>query len=263
LTNGVDGSRREIRIPQPEGLKASATKNHGGNPHKDTRRTAGAKIAHFSSHHVHGIPFGGGPLQRVAGLIDKGALSDGTFSGMIPGTLKRDSDYLQFRPYRAITAPPIRGKPAPISAGRTAIVDLRLSPVSEIKPRSRLLYAALGAGVIGLGLLWRSPFLGFSHFITKYGGSALWALLVFLCCGLVKARASTWRLVFAATVISFCVEFSQLYHAPWIDQIRAHRLGGLILGSTFSSYDLIAYLVGIGAGAILEVILRKRDALAR
>jgi len=183
---------------------------------------------------------------------------------MVRGTLKRDSDYLQFRPYRAITAPPIKGKPAPISAGRTAIVDLRLSPVSEIQPRSRLLYAALGAGVIGLGLLWRSPFLGFfSPFITKYGGSALWALLVFLCCGFVKTRASTWRLLFAATVISFCVEFSQLYHAPWIDHIRAHRLGGLILGSTYSSYDLVAYFAGIVAGAILEAILRKRNALGR
>lgn len=140
---------------------------------------------------------------------------------------------------------------------------MRLSPVSEKKPRSRILYAALGAGVIGLGLMWRSPHVGFPPFIAKYGGSALWALLVFLCCGFVKARASTWRLMLAATVISFCVEFSQLYHAPWIDQIRAHRLGGLILGSTYSSYDLVAYLAGIIAGAIVEAILRRRDALAR
>ncbi len=182
---------------------------------------------------------------------------------MMLGTLKRDSDYLQFRPYRAITAPPIKGKPAPISAGRTAIVDLRLSPVSETKGRSRLLYAALAAGVIALGLLWRSPYLGFSPFIAKYGGSALWALLVFLCCGFVKARASTWRLMLAATVISFCVEFSQLYHAPWIDQIRAYPLGGLILGSTYSSYDLVAYLAGIVVGAILEAIFGKRETVVR
>jgi hypothetical protein len=31
------------------------------------------------------------------------------------------------------------------------------------------------------------------------------------------------------------VEFSQLYHAPWIDTIRAARIGALVLGSTFNA----------------------------
>ena len=177
-------------------------------------------------------------------------------------SLKRDSDYLQFRPYRAIVAAPIKGRPAPISAGRTEITDLRVVRPGESRGRSRLLYAMLIAAVIGAGLLWRSPLLHLPPFAAKYGGSALWALMVFLCCGFVKARAGIWRLMFVATIISFAVEFSQLYHAPWIDEIRSYNLGALILGSTYSSKDLLAYLAGIVTGGVLEGILRKRDPLA-
>jgi hypothetical protein len=47
-------------------------------------------------------------------------------------------------------------------------------------------------------------------------------------------------------------EFSQLYHAPWIDTIRATILGKLALGNTFNWPDLPAYAVGIALGASAE-----------
>jgi hypothetical protein len=43
-----------------------------------------------------------------------------------------------------------------------------------------------------------------------------------------------------------------LYHAGWIDAIRATRLGGLILGYGFLWSDLVCYAAGVGLGAILE-----------
>ena len=177
--------------------------------------------------------------------------------------MKRDPDYLQFRPYRAIVASPIKGRPAPIAGGKSNLVDFAVRDDPERRARSRLLYLVLAATVIGIGLLWRSPLVSLPPFLTKYGGSAWWSLLVFLCCGFVKPRARTWAVAFAALGISFAVEFGQLYHAPWIDHLRAQRLGGLILGSTYSAQDLVAYTVGILIGATLETVWRRRSANAR
>ena len=174
--------------------------------------------------------------------------------------MKRDPDYLQFRPYRAIVASPIKGKHAPIAGGRSNLVDFAVRNPPGQRPRSRILYLIFAGAVIGIGLLWRSPLVSLPHFLTKYGGSALWSLMVFFLCGFVATRVRTWAVTLAAIVISFAVEIGQLYHAPWIDAIRAQRFGALILGSTYAWQDLVAYTVGILVGAALERMFRKRSA---
>src|SRR5688572_32997272 len=122
-----------------------------------------------------------------------------------------------------------------------------MSAVKITKPfqRNRSLYAVAAAMAIGMGLLWRSRLLPLSSFTAKYGGDALWALAVFLGFGLLFRRASTLRIAFVSICFAWSIEFLQLYHAPWIDSLRAHQLGHLILGSTFNSPDLPAYAIGI------------------
>ncbi|MCB1130614.1 MAG: DUF2809 domain-containing protein [Verrucomicrobiae bacterium] len=124
--------------------------------------------------------------------------------------------------------------------------------------RSRVLYAALCMAVVAAGLLWRSRFLPLPPVVSKYGGDALWALMVFLGLGFVLRHASTLRLGLIALTFAWAVEFSQLYHAPWIDSIRATLAGRLVLGSTFNWPDLPAYLLGVGAGMVGELVLRSR-----
>ncbi len=51
---------------------------------------------------------------------------------------------------------------------------------------------------------------------------------------------------------------SQLYHAEWIDSIRATTLGGLVLGYGFLWSDLVAYTIGVGIGFLFELILWKK-----
>jgi hypothetical protein len=126
--------------------------------------------------------------------------------------------------------------------------------------RSRGVYAVAVVLVIGIGLLWRSGLFALPSFVAKYGGDSLWALVVFLCFGFVSPRASTVRTGFIAVCFAWSVEFLQLYHAPWIDGIRSARLGRVILGSTFNSPDLLAYVVGIALGALAErVTMRVAD----
>jgi predicted permease len=128
--------------------------------------------------------------------------------------------------------------------------------------RSRPLYALAAALAIGAGLLWRSGLFPFPDAVAKYGGDSLWALVVFLCFGITFHRGSAVRIALLAVGFAWAVEFLQLYHAPWIDWIRSTRLGRLVLGTTFNSPDLLAYVVGIAFGAIAECVIRKPNTTA-
>lgn len=124
-------------------------------------------------------------------------------------------------------------------------------------PRSRPRYALLVLAVVATGLLWRSRLLPLPPFAFKYGGDALWALAVFLGCGFLLRGTSTAKVALLALGLAWCVEFLQLYRAPWIEAIRATVPGRLVLGSTFNWPDLLAYAIGIVAGAVLEHLIRR------
>jgi Protein of unknown function (DUF2809) len=149
----------------------------------------------------------------------------------------------------------------PACAAKETFANARfpcLSPamesVSETGPfrRNRVVYLLSSLSVMAAGLLWRSRFVTLPPFLTKYGGDALWALLVFFAFGVLFPRITTLRLAAISLGFAWLVEFSQLYQAPWIDAIRSLRIGRLILGSTFNWPDLPAYAVGVAIGAVVE-----------
>jgi hypothetical protein len=110
------------------------------------------------------------------------------------------------------------------------------------------------ACVIALGLWIRSGAFPKDSAWVKYGGDALWAVVVFLCIGVACKTSTTLKVGLIAVGVSWSVEFLQLYHEPWIDRIRANFLGRLILGDTFNPPDLLAYVVGIVLAGVLEWI---------
>jgi Protein of unknown function (DUF2809) len=63
-----------------------------------------------------------------------------------------------------------------------------------------------------------------------------------------------------AIAFSFAVEFSQLYHASWIDAIRSTTMGGLVPGFDFVWTDLICYAVGVLFGASAGGLIEARYA---
>lgn len=83
----------------------------------------------------------------------------------------------------------------------------------------------------------------------------MWALMVFVGLAFVKPRASTAHLSVLAFAISCAVEFSQLYQAPWLNEIRRTAIGHLVLGSTFSWSDTAAYAVGVLVGSLIDALL--------
>lgn len=122
--------------------------------------------------------------------------------------------------------------------------------------RNRILYLILTIITIILGLLSRKV-QGLPQIISSYSGDALWALMVFFLFSFLFNKKSTIFILVISIIFSHRIEISQLYHAPWIDSIRATTLGGLILGFGFLWSDLICYTVGIVIGAIIDKIINN------
>ncbi|WP_263703676.1 DUF2809 domain-containing protein [Bacillus thuringiensis] len=124
--------------------------------------------------------------------------------------------------------------------------------------RNRLLYATFTIIVIILGLSSRKLAFALPALLNDYLGDALWALMIFTGFGFLFPKIKTKKLAFISLLFCYGIELSQLYHAEWIDSIRATTLGGLVLGYGFLWNDLIAYTIGVGVGVVFEFILQRK-----
>ena len=125
-------------------------------------------------------------------------------------------------------------------------------------PRNRVVHAIVLVAVVAAGLASRRFVSVLPSFIATYAGDTLWASMVFVGLGLLFPRARTGTLAAAALAIAVVDEISQVYHAPWIDAIRATRPGALVLGYGFLWSDLACYAVGVLGAAALELASRTR-----
>ncbi|MEP6987275.1 MAG: DUF2809 domain-containing protein [Chloroflexota bacterium] len=125
--------------------------------------------------------------------------------------------------------------------------------------RRRIVYLIAIAVLFLFGLPSRLVPQYLPDFYVNYVGDGLWAMAIFFLLGFVFPSASTRRLVIASLAITYAIEFSELYQADWINQLRSIKLIGLILGFTFLWSDLAMYTIGIAIGALLEhyVLWRK------
>jgi len=123
--------------------------------------------------------------------------------------------------------------------------------------RNRLLYAILTIIVVILGLASRKFAYALPNLLNAYLGDALWALMIFIGFGFLFHKMKTKKIAFLSLLFCYGIEISQLYHADWIDNIRATTLGGLVLGYGFLWSDLLAYTIGVGTGMLCELMFRK------
>ncbi|MBR0856052.1 DUF2809 domain-containing protein [Bradyrhizobium liaoningense] len=122
--------------------------------------------------------------------------------------------------------------------------------------RASLIRVALALVVIACGrsLRWYGFALGLPAFVVKYGGSLLWAAMVFLLVGVLLPPLTRRQLA----AIAIAVEFARLVHTPWLDAFRLTTPGALLLGRIFSLWNLVAYAVGIAFGAWLDRLAAMR-----
>jgi hypothetical protein len=126
-----------------------------------------------------------------------------------------------------------------------------------MRPRPLRLSAILIAGTIAAGVTLRRVPFGLPPIIVKYGGSILWAMMIYW---IVSSVLPAWRLraVAAAGLLATAIELFKLYHTPALDAFRLTLPGILFLGRIFSWSDLVAYDLAIVASAFVDWRLRPR-----
>ncbi|HEY7770197.1 DUF2809 domain-containing protein [Longimicrobium sp.] len=121
------------------------------------------------------------------------------------------------------------------------------------------MFLALAGATIVIGLATRRFRSSLPAAVGLYAGDVLWATMVYLLAAAIWPRASIRGLAVGAAVFALVVEVGQLYHAPWIDAVRATRLGGLVLGFGFLWSDVACYAVGIALALLIDrVVARPR-----
>ena len=130
-------------------------------------------------------------------------------------------------------------------------------PITRAR-RSRVVYGTLVAATVLLGLGSRRYADACPDAVRLYVGDVLWAAMVYFAAATVWPAATVRRLVIATAVFSLVIEASQLYHAPWIDAVRATRPGGLVLGFGFRLSDIVCYAIGVGLAALMDAWSLRR-----
>jgi len=102
---------------------------------------------------------------------------------------------------------------------------------------------AIACIVLGLGI--RAGLVPLPALLSTYAPDVLWAMLVFFIAIFLAPRQPLTVVALAALGFALLMECSQLYQAPWINDIRATRIGGLLLGHGFLWSDVVCYTLGI------------------
>jgi hypothetical protein len=120
----------------------------------------------------------------------------------------------------------------------------------------RLIVPAL-AIVILLGLTSRMTTHNLPVLISKHLGDALWSLMFFLLALLLRPQTPSLIAALFALAIASATEFLKLYHAPWLENLRAHPLGALLLGRNFIPTNFITYAIAVAIALLAAPLLRK------
>ena len=122
----------------------------------------------------------------------------------------------------------------------------------------RIVCGILALVTIVCGLVWRMVPLGLPAVLIKYGGSALWAVMVYWIVAFLLPQKKLRFLGFLAAVVAAAVECFKLYHSPGMDAFRLTLAGKLLLGRVFSVRDIAVYWLAIVVVACLDAFVVER-----
>lgn len=88
------------------------------------------------------------------------------------------------------------------------------------------------------------------NFLGNIAYCLLWSLMV----AVLVPKLPALRLAIIGSGLVVLIEFSQLIEFDWLNDLRSHRLGSLILGSGFTWIDQLEHLL---AAPINSVILQS------
>ncbi|MFD8888617.1 DUF2809 domain-containing protein [Streptomyces erythrochromogenes] len=124
--------------------------------------------------------------------------------------------------------------------------------------RIRLVAAGAAVLTVGAGLGLRAVAAGS---VAKYGGDALYTVLLLTLVVLIAPRWTPLRAAGTALAASWAVELFQLSSVP-ADLSRDSVAARLVLGSTFNAPDLLWYAAGAAGGWLLHTAMSRRRRVA-
>ena len=125
---------------------------------------------------------------------------------------------------------------------------------SDRRGQSRFFWLGLAVVVVILGWWGRSPLREIHPALSEIWGSGCYALLLF--CGAASliprvVAQRPWTFSVALAVMNLTIEIVQAWPLEFLEQLRATSAGRWILGTTFSTVDLLGAFLGVVVGALL------------
>lgn len=120
------------------------------------------------------------------------------------------------------------------------------------------MYLGLAIATMLAGLVLRLIPLGLPYPLVKWGGSVLWAAMVYWLLAALLPYARVTTVALTAGVVAGLVESLRLYHSPGLDAFRLTLAGVLLLGRVFSRWHLVAYWAAIAVVSVLDWLLVRR-----
>lgn len=98
------------------------------------------------------------------------------------------------------------------------------------------------------------------HWVPLYFGDVLYGAMMFFIVWSLCIDLSLKKIALASLTMTYLIEFSQLYQAEWIKNLRSTTMGRLVLGQGFLWSDILAYAGGIIVSlALIKFITRSKQ----
>jgi hypothetical protein len=125
----------------------------------------------------------------------------------------------------------------------------------------RILYSACVIFLTWLALATRHHPQWFHPLIQQYGGDTIWAGMFLFFLRMIFLHTLLWKLATVAYALGVADELSQLYRAPWANEIRQTSIGRLLFGAGFLWSDILCYAIGIGLAFVVIWLAERRKLL--
>ncbi len=125
-------------------------------------------------------------------------------------------------------------------------------------PWLRLFYFGCFLFLTWLALATRSHSQWFHPIIAKYGGDAIWAGMFLFFLRMIFLKPALWKLAIINFILGAADEFTQLYNAPWANEVRKTLIGRLLFGAGFLWSDILCYAVGTLMAFVIISLIEKK-----
>lgn len=121
-----------------------------------------------------------------------------------------------------------------------------------MRVRRIVVYAGLMLVTVAAGLAIRFAPLGLPWLVMKYGGSTLWAVMIYWVLAALLLARKPAPLALLAGALATLIELTRLWHPAALDAFRQTLAGVILLGKYFSIRNIVAYWIAIFAGALVD-----------